>query len=310
MSDPNTPDGLNPEQPAAPGQPTVPEQPAQPQQPAAPEQPTQEFPSAEQFPPAPPTQPTQPIQPQQPAMTVQPPQAPGGYQAPGQPPVPPVAPGGYPGYQGVPQPTQTKGLAISALIVGIASLVFCWIPVIGILGGIAAVVLGIIAIKKAQSKGMSITGIITGALAILSATAILIFTVMFITAVSDTVSEQSDSSSQQTEQPTEDAPSATEDSTDDSGTESTTDGDRSPEFCAALDEVMAASTSATSATEISADLLAAYKKLAETSSPNQAAYQKMYDFMSDPVSAATDPNFESATSDFTSAMFDDAMACL
>lgn len=59
-------------------------------------------------------------------------------------------------------PPRPKGLAIAALIVGISSLVLCWIPFVGMLGGLAAIVLGIIALVKAQSKGMSITGLITG----------------------------------------------------------------------------------------------------------------------------------------------------
>lgn len=65
---------------------------------------------------------------------------------------------------------QPKGLAISALVVGIVAFVIAWIPVLGIAGiiaGAVAVVLGIIAAVKKQPKGYAITGIVLGALAVI-----------------------------------------------------------------------------------------------------------------------------------------------
>ncbi|MHA3724460.1 hypothetical protein ACXR2T_11335 [Leucobacter sp. HY1910] len=75
---------------------------------------------------------------------------------------------------------QPKGLALSALIVGIASLVLCALPFMGIAGGITALVLGIIALKRAQSKGMSLTGIITGSLAVLCSIIIVVVSLTFL----------------------------------------------------------------------------------------------------------------------------------
>lgn len=72
------------------------------------------------------------------------------------------------------------GLAIAALVVGIVALVFCWVPFLGFVTGVVAVILGIIALKKAQSKGMSITGLVTGGLATLVN---LIFMFIFIAAL-------------------------------------------------------------------------------------------------------------------------------
>ena len=72
---------------------------------------------------------------------------------------PPVAPP-----SGVPVPG--KGLAITSLVLGILA-TLSGIFFIGGLFGIAAIVLGIIALQKKVGKGMSITGIITGALGIL-----------------------------------------------------------------------------------------------------------------------------------------------
>jgi hypothetical protein len=66
------------------------------------------------------------------------------------------------------------GMALAAMIVGILSLLIAWIPFIGILGtigGIVALVLGFVGrgrIKKsgAGGNGMAVTGIATGAVAI------------------------------------------------------------------------------------------------------------------------------------------------
>ena len=61
---------------------------------------------------------------------------------------------------------QTSGLAIASLILGI----FAFIPAIGFLLGITALVLGIIALVKTKKdnntggKGMAITGIVLGSL--------------------------------------------------------------------------------------------------------------------------------------------------
>lgn len=63
-------------------------------------------------------------------------------------------------------PVKPKGLALTALILGVLSLIFCWVPVAGAVGGLIALILGIIALRKGQSKGLSITGIITGAIAL------------------------------------------------------------------------------------------------------------------------------------------------
>lgn len=71
----------------------------------------------------------------------------------------------------------TNGLAIAAMVVGIISLVLAWVPFIGFFGGIAAVIMGIIALKKTVGKGMSIAGIATGAISILCG---LVIAFMFI----------------------------------------------------------------------------------------------------------------------------------
>jgi len=65
------------------------------------------------------------------------------------------------------QPKSYGGLAIAGMIIGIASAVLGWVPFLGFCLGAAAVILSIVALKKKQSKGMSIAGIITGAVGII-----------------------------------------------------------------------------------------------------------------------------------------------
>jgi hypothetical protein len=107
---------------------------------------------------------------QQPPPPPPPPQQPG-WGAP--PPPPPQQPGwgaapppptGYGPPPGAPAPT--NGLAVGSLIAGIIAFFTGWI-FIGILIGIAAIVMGILARKKPGGRGLAIAGIVTGAFGIL-----------------------------------------------------------------------------------------------------------------------------------------------
>jgi hypothetical protein len=87
----------------------------------------------------------------------------------------------------------TDGVAVAALIVGILALLVSWIPVLGAIGGIVALVLGLVArnrIKKsgAGGNGMAVTGIVTGAVSIAINIAIIAF---FVIAGGDFFSEVS-----------------------------------------------------------------------------------------------------------------------
>ncbi|MEX2503561.1 MAG: DUF4190 domain-containing protein [Egicoccus sp.] len=75
----------------------------------------------------------------------------------------------------------SDGVAIAALVIGILSLLTA-VFVIGGLGGVIALVLGLVAlgrIKRNRSggRGMAITGIVTGALAIIVAILVVVFSV-------------------------------------------------------------------------------------------------------------------------------------
>ena len=65
-------------------------------------------------------------------------------------------------------PGKQSGLALAALIVGIGAFLFGLVPVFGALVGAVGVTLGILALRRQQSKGMAVTGIILGGLAVLA----------------------------------------------------------------------------------------------------------------------------------------------
>lgn len=76
------------------------------------------------------------------------------------------------------------GLAVAALVSGIVAFVFGWAFFFGFVAGAAAIVLGIIALKKsAANKGMSIAGIILGGLGALWSIVVTIFFVISLVAL-------------------------------------------------------------------------------------------------------------------------------
>lgn len=84
-------------------------------------------------------------------------------------------------------PAPSRGLAITALVLGIVALLGFAIPVLNVVSALIAVVgliLGIVALVRAQPKGLSIAGVVTSALALLlSVIFIVIYLVGFGAAV-------------------------------------------------------------------------------------------------------------------------------
>ena len=80
--------------------------------------------------------------------------------------------GGQGAYAGSAPAQPSNGIGIAAMVVGIVALLLCWIPFLGLVLAIVALVLGIVGIRKASrgeatNKGMAITGVVTGGLALL-----------------------------------------------------------------------------------------------------------------------------------------------
>jgi len=91
------------------------------------------------------------------------------------PPPPPPVPTPPPAF-GAPVPSGGKGLAITSLITGIAAIALCCYWFIAIPAGVAAVITGILAMQRGQSKGMAIAGLITGGLGVLLGLVLAILT--------------------------------------------------------------------------------------------------------------------------------------
>ncbi len=68
----------------------------------------------------------------------------------------------------------SKGKAIAALVLGIVSIALCLYWFIAIPAGIVAVVLGVLSRKQGIASGMSLAGIITGALGALFGVVIVV----------------------------------------------------------------------------------------------------------------------------------------
>jgi hypothetical protein len=106
-------------------------------------------------------------------------------QAPGATPSAPGPPT-YPGYGPPPSvsPSTGNGMAIAALVLGIISIVACWLCGLGVVAGVLAVVFGILGMKRADAlpgrpnRGMALAGLITGAIgAVLS---VVLLVVIFV----------------------------------------------------------------------------------------------------------------------------------
>lgn len=156
------PQGQQP--PAYPGAPVPPQQPAYPAAAPAPQSPV---PPAPAYPASAPQQPAAPAYPgaapQQPTAPSYPGAAPAspGYPAPSY-----AQPYGQP----YPAPLKSNGLAITALICGIAGVLLCWLAyiVIPFLASVTAIITGHMALGKIKrdaalgGKGLAITGLVLG----------------------------------------------------------------------------------------------------------------------------------------------------
>lgn len=143
-----------------------PEQPfEQPQQPQYDQQQQQPQYGQPQYPPQQPyNQPPQYGQPYQPPQYAPQPQY-------GQPYQPPYAP---------PQKDKADGKSIASMVLGICSIAFCWVPILGLVAAVIGLVLGILA-RKNNKSGIGLAGIITSSLGL---AACVIYTIIWIVAIS------------------------------------------------------------------------------------------------------------------------------
>lgn len=96
-------------------------------------------------------------------------------------------------------PPQSNGLAVASLVLGILSILFAWIPIIGLIAWILAplgLVFGLVALGKPVGKGMAIAGSICSGVGLLICLLWVIGLGMAASSsaiISDTASEASES---------------------------------------------------------------------------------------------------------------------
>ncbi|TFC24608.1 DUF4190 domain-containing protein [Cryobacterium sp. TMT1-3] len=75
----------------------------------------------------------------------------------------------FPGQFPVPSPPRRRGgIVLAALIVGISAFVTGWIPILGLLLGIAGIILGIVALRRPGGKSFGLAGLIGSSLAVVA----------------------------------------------------------------------------------------------------------------------------------------------
>lgn len=113
---------------------------------------------------------------------------------------PPPPPGGPPQYQqgqqwgGAGGVTPTNALAIAALVVGILSLPAIFTVIFGVILGIAAIVLGVMGVKKARDlqgsgRGLAIGGIVTGTIGLVGSLLIVAAGALLLGGIGGAVNE-------------------------------------------------------------------------------------------------------------------------
>ncbi|WP_194420624.1 DUF4190 domain-containing protein [Microbacterium abyssi] len=88
----------------------------------------------------------------------------------------------YPGYTGpspyppapIAQSPGAGGLAIAALIVGIAAFLLGWVPIVGLIIAVAGIVLGILAVRQPRGRAFGITAIVLSGLGALTGLVLLL----------------------------------------------------------------------------------------------------------------------------------------
>lgn len=118
--------------------------------------------------------------------------------------------GGYPPGQ---TPKSSSGLALTAFILGIAAFLLPWVPVLGVMLGLAAVVVGIVALVKRQTRWMALVGTILGSLGLITALIITLAFSSFMAGFDSTQAKAPDSSTSASETPDAAAPAITEEPT-------------------------------------------------------------------------------------------------
>lgn len=244
-----------------------------------------------------------------PAAPVASPAAPPAHPAPALPAAPPAPPaggshaGGFPYTQQAPPggplaPVNT--LSIVALIGGIL------FNIVGIICGHIA--LGQIKRSGERGRGLALAGTIIGYVSLVGTVLATIFLFVFAGLAVTAASQSAASSLTELEDVAAELDSALPTPEDLPADSATAELERSPEFCAALNTALGAERDPNTI-ERSPEEIAAYAALAAIDSPHQEVYQKFAEFAKDPSLLTRNTDFAAVLGDFSTVMFEDALAC-
>lgn len=82
-------------------------------------------------------------------------------------------------------PAPANGMAIASLVLGIVSVLIVWIPIVGVLGSVMALiglVLGILALRRDGGRGLAIGGIVCSGVSLVITAVVLGLMALVITA--------------------------------------------------------------------------------------------------------------------------------
>lgn len=108
--------------------------------------------------------------------------------------------GPWPGFRGAGGPLPTaprpsQGLAVTSLVLGICAAVVAFAPfvnVLAVLAGIAAIICGIIALRRRLGRGMALGGIVTGAVGIVVSLAMTALVLAMLHGIGEALDNGSD----------------------------------------------------------------------------------------------------------------------
>lgn len=95
----------------------------------------------------------------------------------------------------VPPVADRNGLAIASMVLGILSIVFVWF--LGFILGILAIIFGGLSVRRTTKRGLAITGLVTGIVALVLSLGIFLFAIVSVTYSG--IQERAEETSRQTD---------------------------------------------------------------------------------------------------------------
>jgi hypothetical protein len=97
--------------------------------------------------------------------------------------------------QGTYVPPKNNGMAVASLVLGICSIVFCWVSFIGLVCGVLAIIFGVVAKNKIKTDPQlggaanASAGLVTGIIGVVLWVVVVIVITLFFTAAFTAIGE-------------------------------------------------------------------------------------------------------------------------